>query len=298
MSSSKEPAAASPSQPVPHRFQVVERIRSRQSSLVPSEARVAEQILADPEAVMYQSVTQLAGAAQTSLSTVVRFCRSVGLAGFQDLKLALARETMPAVRRIQGDVELGDSPADVLGKVLHAGSVALEDAVKAVSTPEFSEMVRLVSGAGRILFTAVGTSAPLAMDAAYRLTTLGLDAVAPSDVHVQHVTASMLGEDDLCLAISHTGSTRETLSTVEASTRVGAKTAALTSFDRSPLTDLVDLVLVAGSRETAFRVEAMASRLVHLTVLDALFVALALEDPEESQRILDRTGSILADHRF
>jgi DNA-binding MurR/RpiR family transcriptional regulator len=247
---------------------------------------------------MYQSVTQLAGAAETSLSTVVRFCRSIGLAGFQDLKLALARETMPAVQRIQGDVEAGDSPGDVLGKVLHAGSVALEEAEKAVSASTFSEMVGLVTSSRRLLFAAVGTSAPLAMDAAYRLTTLGLEALAPSDVHVQHVTASMLRPDDLCLAISHTGSTRETLSTVETARKAGAKTAALTSFDRSPLTDLVDLVLVAGSRETAFRVEAMASRLVHLTVLDALFVAVALEDPEESQRTLDRTGSVLADHRF
>ena len=84
MSSATEKASE-----VPHRSLVLERIRSRHGSLIPSEARVAERILADPEAVMYQSVTQLAGSAETSLSTVVRFCRSIGLSGFQDLKLAL-----------------------------------------------------------------------------------------------------------------------------------------------------------------------------------------------------------------
>lgn len=287
-----------PTHEVPHRSQILERIRSRYGSLIPSEARVAEQILDDPEAVMYQSVTHLAGAADTSLSTVVRFCRSVGLTGFQDLKLALARETMPAVRRIQGDVALGDTHADVLSKVLHAGSTALDEAVKAVSATDFSKMVRLLSDADRILFAAVGTSAPLALDAAYRLTSLGYETIAPSDVHVQHVTASLLGADDLCLAVSHTGSTRETLSTVQSAGDAGARTAALTSFDRSPLTDLVDLALVAGSRETSFRVEAMASRLVHLTVLDALFVALALENPDAAQETLDKTGSVLGDHRF
>ena len=293
MSSATEKASE-----VPHRSLVLERIRSHHGSLIPSEARVAERILADPEAVMYQSVTQLAGSAETSLSTVVRFCRSIGLSGFQDLKLALARETVPAVRRIQGDVEVGDSHAEVLTKVLGAGSAALNEAVKAVSSRAFSEMVRRLTDADRILFTAVGTSAPLALDAAYRLTTLGFEAIAPTDVHVQHVTASLLSADDLCLAISHTGSTRETLSTVQTAGEAGAATAALTSFDRSPLTDLVDLALVAGSRETAFRVEAMASRLVHLTVLDALFVALALEDPEAAQETLDRTGSVLGSHRF
>lgn len=283
---------------VPHRSQVVERIRSHLATLAPSEARVAEQILTDPEAVMYLSVTDLAASASVSLSTVVRFCRSIGLTGFQDLKLALARETVPGVRRIQGDVEDGDSPGVVLNKVLHAGSLALEDAVEAMESTGFPELVEVVSTSERILFAAVGTSAPLAMDAAYRLSSLGIAATAPTDVHVQHVTASLLGEKDLCLAISHTGSTRETLTTMEGAKRAGARTAALTSFSRSPLTDIVDTVVVAGSRETAFRVEAMASRLVHLTVLDALFVALALQDPEEAQRALDRTGSVLSYHRY
>lgn len=283
---------------VPHRSQIVETIRSRVSSLVPSERRVAQQILADPEAVMYQSVTQLATASQVGISTVVRFCQTVGLSGFQDLKLALARETVPGLRQIQGDVEDGDDAPEVLAKVLHAGSEALADAVRTISAPEFTDLVDMVSSAERVLFAAVGTSAPLAMDASYRLTTLGLQALAPSDVHVQHVTASKLTESDLCLAVSHTGSTHETLATVGEARRVGARTAALTSFDRSPLTELVDVVVVAGSRETAFRVEAMASRLVHLTVLDALFVAVALKDPEAAQTALESTSTVLGNHRY
>lgn len=45
---------------------------------------------------------------------------------------------------------------------------------------------------------------------------------------------------------------------------------AVTSFFRSPLRTLADISLVAGSRETGFRVGAMTSRLVHYTVLDSL----------------------------
>ncbi len=283
---------------VPRRPEIVETIRARIPSLAPSEARVARRILADPEAVMFQSVTELAGNADTSLSTVVRFCQTIGLRGFQDLKLALARESIPAVRRLQGDVEQGDPPGVVLKKILHADAGALGDAEDVVTHADFERLVETVATARRMLFVAVGTSAPLAEDAAYRLTTLGLDARAPADVHVQHVSAAMLGPGDLCFAVSHTGSTRETLAAVETARDAGATTAALTSFARSPLTDLVDVAVVAGSRETAFRVEAMASRLVHLAVLDALFVAVALRDPERAQRFLDRTGQVLTEHRF
>jgi DNA-binding MurR/RpiR family transcriptional regulator len=109
----------------------------------------------------------------------------------------------------------------------------------------------------------VGTSAPLAQDAAYRFRIAGVLAEAPHDVHVQHVSARLLGPGSVCVCFSHTGQTRETLGSVTAARNAGAVTIAIISFFRSPLTKLVDLVLVAGSGETDYRVEAMASRVAH-----------------------------------
>lgn len=60
----------------------------------------------------------------------------------------------------------------------------------------------------------------------------------------------------------------------------------------------VDLALVAGSRETAFRVEAMASRVAHLTVLDALLVAVALRDRARSLAAQDAVAAVLSEHRY
>ena len=78
------------------------------------------------------------------------------------------------------------------------------------------------------MFTAVGTSSPLAADISYRLTTIGLPTTFPADVHVQHMTARMLEPGDLLVAISHTGSTTETLAVTRAAAKAGATTAALT----------------------------------------------------------------------
>jgi DNA-binding MurR/RpiR family transcriptional regulator len=39
------------------------------------------------------------------------------------------------------------------------------------------------------------------------------------------------------------------------------------------------VTLVAGGRETSYRVQAMASRLAHLLVIDTLFTGLILIDP-------------------
>ncbi|WP_312858223.1 MurR/RpiR family transcriptional regulator [Pseudonocardia pini] len=276
---------------------LLEDIRVRSARFSPAEQRVARAVVGDPAHVFELSVTEMAGYSGTSVGTVVRFCQRMGLRGFQDLKLRLARETHPTGEPLLTEVADGDGAGEVLGKVLAGSARALTEGAGTVDAAVLDRLVGVLLGARRIVFAAVGTSAPLAADIAYRLTTIGLPATFPADVHVQHVTARMLGPADVLVAISHTGSTTETLAVTRTAAEAGAVTAALTSFLDSPLTGLVDHLLVAGSRETSYRIEAMTSRLVHLAVLDALYVAIALRSPGTAAA-LQATGDVLVEHRI
>jgi DNA-binding MurR/RpiR family transcriptional regulator len=272
---------------------LMEDIRQRSAGLSPAEQRVARAVLGDPRHVFEMSVTELAAFSEASVGTVVRFCQRVGLRGFQDLKMKLAREAVPVQR--EHEVGPSDGAGEILRKVLTGTARALDEA--AVDPAVLDRIVERLVVARRIVFAAVGTSAPLAADISYRLTTIGLPATFPADVHVQHVTARMLGPQDVCFAISHTGSTTETLAVTRAAAQAGATTVALTSFLDSPLTGMVHHLLVAGSRETSYRIEAMTSRLVHLAVLDALYVSITLRHPD-SQDALAATGDVLVEHRL
>ncbi|WTX00103.1 MurR/RpiR family transcriptional regulator [Streptomycetaceae bacterium NBC_01309] len=276
---------------------VLELARSHSSSLSRAEQRVAEAVATAPAEVVRMSVSDLARVSDTSIGTVTRFCQRLGLRGFQDLKLALARESAPVHRRLAEDVEPGDGPAQVAAKVLASSARALDDAVRMVDGDVVAQVVDALLRSRRIVFAAVGTSAPLAADAAYRMATMGLDAVFAADPHVQHVTARTLRKGDLCFAVSHTGATRETVAVLRTARATGAATVALTSFAGSPAATAADLVLVAGSRETAYRVEAMTSRLVHLALLDAVHVSLALRHPP-ARDALAAAEELLAEHRY
>ena len=85
---------------------------------------------------------------------------------------------------------------------------------------------------------------------------------------------------------------------VEAAKDAGAQTILITSFLRSPLSEVADIVLTAGSREVSFHLEAVASRLAHLAVIDALLVAVAELDHQRSERALDLYADVVAEHRF
>jgi RpiR family transcriptional regulator, carbohydrate utilization regulator len=284
---------------VPPAGPVTAGIRMRLRELSPVEAQVARVILDQGDGLIYKSASEISTLAGAALSTVVRTCQSLGFKGFQDLKLALARQGRSATgAELQGDVRLGDPPPVVLSKVRDGAREAIEHGLADVDPAGFSRAVRAVLAARRVLCLGVGTSAPLAHDVAYRLMWVGVDTDAPSDPHVQHVRATLLEPEDVALVVSHTGSTRETVSAAQAASAAGATVVAVTSFPRSPLTEVADICLVAATRETAYRIEALASRIAHLVLLEALWVAVAVEGGETALGLTRRINDVISEHRF
>lgn len=276
---------------------VIEQIRSSLIAMSAAERRVADAVLQAPEHVMGISVTELAELAGTSVGSVVRFCQRVNLKGYQDLKFKLAKDMGSRVQPFASEVAEGDSAQDVAGKILRDAADAFTETARNLNGQALEAMLSHITSARRIMFAAIGTSSPLAADISYRFASLGLDATFTPDTHVQHVTARLLTPQDLCFAVSHTGSTAETLQVMRAAREAGATTLAVTSFSSSPLTELCDEVIVAGSHEKAFRVEAMVSRSVHLAVLDSLYTSVALRE-SSARRALELSSDIVTEHRI
>lgn len=277
---------------------VLARVRGLLPNLSRTGSTIGAAVLADPPAVLQMTVSDLAALTDTSVGSVVRFCQDIGLRGFQDLKLRIATESVHERAVPPGDMLSSDHPAAVLAAVLQSSATAIHDATGTVDTDAFARIANAISACTSLLVVGVGTSAPLAQDAAYRFRTIGIVAEAPVDTHVQHVAAKLMKPGSVCLAISHTGQTRETLAAVTAARSAGAQAFAVTSFFRSPLTELCDSSLIAGSAETHYRVEAMTSRFAHIAVLDALHTSVSLADADRTQTAQELTADAVIDHRI
>src|SRR3989339_602570 len=70
------------------------RLRGLYPSLKTALRKVADVILREPEMAIYASVNEVAAVATVSEATVMRFCRILGFKGFQDFKIALARQIL------------------------------------------------------------------------------------------------------------------------------------------------------------------------------------------------------------
>jgi len=270
---------------------VLERLRARGSGLSATNERIAQVVRDDPSGVVGMTVSDLASASRTSVGSVVRFCQELGFKGFQELKLRLAGDVSTRGPKLEHSVGMP-------GRVLLETAAALNEAVSALDSAAFARAEGILAEARQVLVAGIGTSAPVAADAAYRLQLAGLATIHHADAHAQDVAAALLQPGDACLTVSHTGQTQETLAITATAREAGAHTIGLCSFAHSPLTQQCDEVLVAGSAETGYRLEAMTSRFVHLAVVDALYVALSERDPQRAETAQQRSLAAVARHRL
>lgn len=255
---------------------------------------MAEFICAHPDDVVHMTVTQLAEATGVSEGSVVSLCQQMGARGFQQLKIVLAQELVNAVQFIHEDLERGDETSTILKKIFASNAQALSDTLEVLDTEAMTRAVQAIRSARRVELYGIGSAAPIAEDAYYRLMRIGIDARVVTDSHVQAISAVQTGPGVTTLTVSHSGSTHETLSATRLAKESGATTICITGFARSPIIRYSDIVLTTMARETQFRTEAMTSRIAQLAIVDALVACLAMSDYDRAVENITRTFDTLS----
>jgi RpiR family carbohydrate utilization transcriptional regulator len=284
--------------PTPRTRGALARLRRDLSNFRSTERRVAQVFLDNPAAIVGLSVTEVSDLADVSDATVVRFCQRLGFSGFAEFKIQLASEIAEPFQIVHADIDAADGSLEIIEKVFKSNMQALYDTLEVLNKEAFLAAVEAICKAKGLRFFGVGTSAPIAMDAWYRFDQLGIPSLAIIDSIQMGVAAAQLDEKTTVVGISHSGATRATVEALELAAKAGAVTICITSFQRSPIVSVSKIALIVAARETSYRAEAMASRLAHLCVLDALHVAVAHRNPEFREAQLRRSAEIVARHRF
>ncbi|HAI86836.1 MAG TPA: RpiR family transcriptional regulator [Firmicutes bacterium] len=269
-------------------------IRGRLPGLRPSEQKVARFIMGNPEDVVNMSSVELGSAAGVSESTVIKCSQRLGFEGFVQLKLALARDLAVAPTTAFGEVEQGDAPDIVIQKIFNANSAALSDTSKVLDPEQLGEAAALVSQARSVSLFGMGASGIVALDAKQKLIRIGVLAECELDPHLQLTRVSLLGPTDVVVGISYSGETIDTLEVLRLAKEVGARTICITNHPGSSAAQRSDVVLVASAAESSLRGGALASRIAQLSVVDCLFVLVAISRYEDAMTCLVKTKRAVA----
>jgi DNA-binding MurR/RpiR family transcriptional regulator len=280
---------------------VMVRIRSLLPSLAPAEQRVGQAVISDPERAARLTISELARIAETSEATVVRFCRSVGVRSYPDLRIAVAtwagRADADGELPLSPEIRADDALADVVAKIAGSDAHAVRDTAAALDLDQLRRAIDAVAGARRVDIYGVGASGFVALDLQQKLHRIGLVTFAWPDPHMAITSAANLRAGDVAVGLSHTGTTADTIDALSQARRNGATTIAVTNFANSPITGRADVLLCTSAQETTFRAGAMASRIAALTVVDCLFVGVAQRNHASAVAALARTHAALQGRR-
>ena len=267
-------------------------------SLNPTERLIADYVLQDPERILSSSISEMRKGAGASVGSIVGFCRSLGLKGFADFKIALARDL--AQSGFSGFASDGSASqhGTVFEKVFQFHAQSLVDTLQINSQETMRQVARKLERARRIELFAIGISYPIAYLATCKLRLIGLPASSEFDSHMQLIAATQLRKGDVAFAISCSGATSETVRCLEVARSRGACTICLTNSVKSPITHAADLALFATPSEIKYFQAPLASRITQLAIVDALFVSLAQKNKDRTAVQLRNAGEELLKQRL
>lgn len=272
-------------------------LRSCYQDLTKSERRIADYIMQNSREAIHQTISELAACTESSEVTVSRFCKKLGYSGLQSLKIALASDIFTPLESVYQEIQVDDSYEDIAGKLFTSINDGLQDTLKLLDFDALHKAVDLLDRAKRIDAYGFGTSATLCHDIENRFIRFGKPVQAFSDIHMQITSAALLTPLDAIIAVSHTGATIDILQSVNVAKKNNVPVIAITSYLRSPLAKAADIVLHGMGREVAYRSESMASRLVHMAIVDLLYTGLSVKNPNQYIENMKRMRLSIAERR-
>lgn len=268
-------------------------LRRRLPELSRGQARVATFVLERPDEAKDIALKELCDACDTSEPVVFALCGALGFDGFRAFKTALAvdlgaRARLEPPLSVQ-DAELHDAAGDPAGFLRTLSGLylrSLRETAACLVPESFKGAVDRLDRAKRIVLLGVGVSGNVGFVVQQNFLRAGTPVTWTGDANLHFTHLAPLRKGDVCVALSQTGTQKDTIESAAFAKRRGVTVIAITSDADGPLAALADVVLLtapsATPANTHFSIGAQLAAPV-LMVADALAVALGARRKQDLQ---------------
>lgn len=272
------------------------RIGSEYFTFTASEKKLADYILSAQDGASRMSISELAAACNVADATVSRFCRRLGYKGYQDFKFAIRNASMHRMEDnpLSGEVSADDTLENISKKLFTANSLAMTQTLEVLSMDAISQAARMLRNASSVMCMGQGGSMLIASEAAHLFSTVSSKFRPVSDSHMQAMAACMMGEEDVIMFFSYSGSTLAMLDTLKMARDQGGKVILVTRFPNSPGAALADVVLQCGANENPLQSGSIPARIAQMYLLDILFSEYTRKNLDEAKENRNRIAEALA----
>lgn len=282
-----------------HIMNLLQNIQLNYNQFTRAEKKIADFIIGNVDQVLFMSITDLAEASGVADASVYRFCRTVGAKGYQDFKMKLSLGVSPGgMSATEKEARKVDSLEYTLDKILQNHIGVLKETRMLLEKEALRKTMQMMEEAKNIYFFGIGDSLLTAKEARNKFLRICNKVNTIDDPHMQAMTASMAGSEDLIFIISYSGATKDNVYVAKIAKKAGAKVIGITHFLKSPLTGYTDVLLVCGSNEGPLDGGAMGTKLSQLYVIDVLFHEYYSRNRQKSMENNKKTSRAVVDKLY
>lgn len=263
---------------------ILDSITERYPSFTRSGKKLADYIFANTAETQYLSISALAENSGVSEATITRFCRKLGLSGYNDFKLAIAKSDrvtdMGEPSGSPSTITSEDSLPTIFQKLLSANILSLTETYDLLDEKAIAKAVDLLSCANHVYCFGHGGSSVMAMEAWARFTTASSHFIHIADSHMQVISISLATPQDVILFFSYSGSTRDMEDIMKIARQRGVPIILVTHFPKSQAAAFADVVLLCGYNESPLQSGSIAAKMGQMLLIDCLFYGFCQKNPE------------------
>ena len=256
-------------------YKAVAQIRMSLPSLTDTEARLAQVLTEYRNLEAGTPIKEIATEAGVSEALVVKVAKKMGFNGFSELKAAILGYREGNSADLYSEISPDDKLETVASKVFRTSLQALEETLAILDIEALDKTAQTLLKARNVDIYGVGGSAQIGRDIAHKFLRIGRRFSLQDDSHMMLMSASVLGPEDVVIAISHSGTTSAVIEAAEVAKKAGATVIALSNYARSPLAEIATITLASTAQGGPLLGENAAARVAQLNIFDVVFVQVA-----------------------
>jgi DNA-binding MurR/RpiR family transcriptional regulator len=228
----------------------IKEILTKVKSLNGAQRRLGNYLQNDSSALLLSNVNDLAQAVGVSKATVVRFAKTLGYAGFpelrRDIQKEMRRKLRAADRMKETFAELGDDE-NIFAKLIKRDIQLLQETLRAASFTDFQKAVEVILNARKVFLIGLNASTALAYILHFRLVRVKKDAhwifLTGGTSLVEQL--AFMEPADVLIAIDFLEVPREVQTALQHAKKVGAPILGITDFPSSAIAKAANVCLFA-----------------------------------------------------
>lgn len=275
---------------------IYSKIEAEWEFLSKTERRIAELILKVPEEFINYSAIELSEKADVSQGSINNFSKKFVNGGFSELKKQLAMRLNAYREHSFAAVSENDGIQDVMTKSMEQIQNAFRLTKNMNSEKSLQRVAKLIMGAKKIAIYGIFQSGIVASDCYYQLLQLGFSVSYETDVLMCPVSAMMLGKQDLVIAISSSGKTKDIYEAVRIAKENGVPCICITRNKKGPIASICDEVLTISIGEQPLSLAAGTVRMCEYYLIDAICSHIRYQMESKGQEQYFKLSEILNSH--